>query len=187
METIENWISINSTLVYFLLFTYCFVKSGAVPLFAGIMVSANALSAPSVVIAVFLGGYLGDELRFYLGRRYAETIQEKWPKTIKLIQISKRLMEKYGAWYVFIYRYPKGMRTIGAFPVGMSRMAYPKFLFLNIGSTTVWTVLLVGGGALLGNSIKQVGEQYYGLMSIILLLIFSICIYILSKKLDTNM
>ena len=36
---------------------------------------------------------------------------------------AQRLMARYGALYIFLYRYPKGMRTIGALPLDLGDMA----------------------------------------------------------------
>lgn len=182
METLLNWISINSTLVYILLFGYCFAKSGAIPLFAGVLVAADVLLIGPVVVATFMGAYLGDELRFYLGRNYGGNIQKKWPRTKSFIETGKALMEKYGPWYIFLYRYPKGMRTIGAFPVGMSNMPYKLFLLLNVSSALLWGFVLVGAGVFLGTQAQSFGQEYYGVVSLILFLCFILWIRFLFKK-----
>lgn len=182
METLLNWISINSILVYFLLFAYCFLKSGALPLFAGVLVGLETLLLAPVTLSCFLGAYLGDELRYYLGRNYSTAIQNRWPKTRRYIEAGIRLMDKYGSWYVFLYRYPKGMRTIGAFPVGMSSMKYKRFFLLNTLSATLWVFILVGSGAMLGRYAENFAQDYYGMISIGLFLCFAISIWYLFNR-----
>lgn len=186
METLLNWININATAVYVLLFGYCFIKSGAMPLFAGVLVAADALLLWPVVIAVFCGAYLGDELRFYIGRHYADSIQQKWPKTRKVFSTGKLLMENYGRWYIFLYRYPKGMRTIGALPLGFSKMPYQTFLFLNVTSIMIWGMVMVGSGLFLGKQAQDFGQNYYGLISIILFFGFATWIWFLFRKHKTD-
>ena len=56
------------------------------------------------------------------------------------------MIEKYGTAYIFLYRYPKGMRTIGALPVGLTNISWLKFTLLNGASALLWTGLLVGAG-----------------------------------------
>ncbi|SEO03991.1 hypothetical protein SAMN05216227_104131 [Pseudorhodobacter antarcticus] len=57
------------TLIYLLLFGYCALKSGSLPLFGGYAAQAGALDVGLVAVVVFAGGYLGDEARFAVARR----------------------------------------------------------------------------------------------------------------------
>lgn len=102
--------------MYILLFAYCALKSGTHPLFAGYAAEANILELPLVIIATFAGGYLGDELRFAAARIYGDAWANKWQWVSKAMSTAKVLVAKYGWAYVFLYRYPKGMRTSGALP-----------------------------------------------------------------------
>lgn len=53
------------------------------------------------------------------------------------------------------YRYPKGMRTIGALPVGLGSMCWPVFTVLNAASVVLWAGLLVCAGYVLGTQIEE--------------------------------
>lgn len=64
IQNILEWIEIYRAVVYAVLFGYCALKSGALPLFAGLVASTGALDVALVAIATFSGGHLGDELRF---------------------------------------------------------------------------------------------------------------------------
>ena len=79
------------------------------------------------------------------------------------------MMQRYGAWYIFLYRYPKGMRTIGAFPVGLGTMPWRRFTVLNAASALLWTILLVGGGYFAGTAIEQAALAGYGTVAVVLL------------------
>jgi membrane-associated protein len=79
------------------------------------------------------------------------------------------MLERYGYWYVFLYRYPKGMRTVGALPVGLTSIPWIRFTALNAGSAFLWAVLLVGSGYLLGGAIADAAEANFGAFSVALL------------------
>lgn len=172
MDAISNWIEVNAYLVYAILFLYCAAKSGALPLFAAIFVSTNDLSLAPVVIASFLGAYLGDELRFFSARRYGAYWIEKWPRFGALIDRGNLLMEKHGHSYIFLYRYPKGMRTIGALPVGFGAMPWRRFTVLNAASALLWVTILVGIGFGFGLGIVSAVETHWGWLSIAALGLF---------------
>ena len=54
--------------VYVILFLYCALKSGSLPLLAGYAAQAQLLDLSLVLGVTFAGGYLGDEARFLAAR-----------------------------------------------------------------------------------------------------------------------
>lgn len=184
MEQLLNWIEINRNLVYLLLFAYCALKSGALPLLAGILAQAGALDISPILLAAFLGGYLGDELRFSIARRWGPKLFLHRPYWRARLDKAVNLVERYGTAYMFLYRYPKGMRTIGALPVGLSDIPWLKFTALNATSAAVWSAALVGTGILLGDSIAVAAENWWGVGSVVLLVIFLISAWFAFRQLE---
>jgi membrane protein DedA with SNARE-associated domain len=178
METILNIISQYGPLSYAILFFYCALKSGSLPLFAGIAAHLSALNVFWVATVVFLGGYLGDELRFYIGRKYGVENLSSRPGYQKAVQNAKLLLGRFGKAYIFLYRYPKGMRTIGALPVALTEMSWPVFTALNFASAVTWTFALVGSGYLFGSALGHIVGDNWGLFSVALLAIFLLISYV---------
>lgn len=169
MDAFLNLLAQYGPWVYGLLFLYCSLKSGALPLFAGYAAYAGALDPLLVTIATFAGGYLGDELRFWVARNYGSNFLSRWPKAEAALRKAQMLMERYGILYIFLYRYPKGMRTIGALPVGLGEMTWKKFTLLNASSAALWTGILVGCGYLLGETVAAALVDNWGIFSVSLL------------------
>lgn len=159
--------------IYVLLFAYCALKSGALPLFAGYAAQANILELVPVVVATFAGGYLGDELRFAVARRYGDAWSNKWQWLNKAMSTAKVLVVRYGWAYVFLYRYPKGIRTIGALPMGLGSLSWYKFTALNAASACLWTFILVGVGYVFGAQIEQSINDNWGFASVVLLVVMA--------------
>ncbi|GLS91429.1 hypothetical protein GCM10007916_24980 [Psychromonas marina] len=165
------------TLVYLILFAYCALKSGWLPLFAGYAAYNDALDLALVAIVVFAGGYLGDEIRFYLARRYGQGWLNKGTRFGKIFINAQRLAERYGYAYIFIYRYPKGLRTIGALPIGLTAMRWKVFTLLNASSALLWVSVLVGGGYSFGASFDAFGVSNLTTISVLMLCIFCVTFY----------
>ena len=172
MASIQSLFQEFGIAIYALLFAYCLLKSGSLPLFAGYAAHIGYLDIVFVGAMTFLGGYLGDELRFLVSRRYGSQFLESSPKIKTLIDTGRFLLERYGAAYMFLYRYPKGMRTIGALPVGLTNISWPYFTFLNFLSATIWAAILVGTGYLFGSAIENAINTNWGAYSILALVIF---------------
>lgn len=173
MDTILTLVKDYGTAVYLLVFAYCALKSGSLPLFAGYAAQTGALDVSVVAAATFTGGYLGDEARFALTRRHGQRIARNRPRIQRLIDTGRRLLDRYGTAYMFLYRYPKGMRTIGALPVGLTDMKWSRFTLLNGASAAVWTILLVGGGYLFGQGLEQAVASNWAAGSVVLLVVFA--------------
>ena len=117
------------------------------------------------------GGYLGDELRFGVARRYGTGWLSGKPRLEKLMRCCEQLLERYGTAYIFLYRYPKGLRTIGALPVGLTDISWWRFTVLNAASAITWAALLVGVGYAFGEVIEDAVTQGWSAVSIGLLII----------------
>jgi len=172
MESLLELLNQYGAIVYAILLGYCALKSGWLPLFAGYAAHTGTLDILIVSIVVFAGGYLGDELRFALARRYGTNWLERKNRFGHLFKRARDLANRYGAAYIFIYRYPKGLRTIGALPIGLTNMRWIRFTLLNASSALLWTIVLVGGGYLFGATFDGLGLQTLTGISILLLGVF---------------
>jgi membrane protein DedA with SNARE-associated domain len=183
MQNIMAWIEVNQFLAYGLVFAYCALKSGVLPFFAGMAASSGILDFAAVAMATFLGGYLGDEARFFIARRYGHKLSFKTPRLQRALKTTRMLMNTYGAGYIFLYRYPKGMRTIGALPVGLTDIPWFRFSCLNAASASVWTALLVGAGYLFGAQLADAMENGWSLFSVVLLAVICITGWLMIRRL----
>jgi len=165
------------TFVYVLLFAYCALKSGWLPLFAGYAAHTGALDVSFVALSAFLGGYLGDELRFAAAKRYGVRWLEKPTKTGLLFKRASELANRHGTAYMFLYRYPKGLRTIGALPVGLTGISWRRFSALNMCSAVLWVFILVGGGYSFGATFDAFGVENLTVISLLFLCVFLVSLY----------
>lgn len=174
MQAFLEFVDLYRTWVYLGLFALCALKSGAFPLFAGVAAHGGALDPSLAAGSVFAGGYLGDEARFAIARRYGARFMMRYPRLGRRFEQAQELMARNATSYIFIYRYPKGLRAIGALPVGMTQMPWRRFTILNGASAALWTALLVGCGYAFGGAIATAIERGWGLFSIALLAVFGL-------------
>ena len=177
MEEFLALLNEYGTVVYLVLFGYCALKSGWLPLFAGYAAHTGALEVSAVALVTFAGGYLGDELRFMAARTYGTRWLERDGVMGNLFQRAKVLADKHGPFYIFLYRYPKGLRTIGALPLGLTSLSWVRFTLLNASSALLWVAVLVGGGYTFGATFEAMGATSLTAVSVLLLVVFLIAFY----------
>lgn len=182
MDTVLTLIGDYGTAVYVILFLYCALKSGALPLFGGYAAQQGVLDPMFVGTAALAGGYLGDELRFRVARRYGTVWLSGKPRLEAMMRHSEKLLNRYGTAYIFLYRYPKGLRTIGSLPVGLTDISWRRFTLLNAASAVTWAVLLVGIGYAFGEAIEGAVTQGWGAASVGLLVISVALIWLGFRK-----
>lgn len=182
METVLTLIGDYGMAVYVILFLYCALKSGALPLFGGYAAQQGVLDPVLVGAAALAGGYLGDELRFRVARRYGTAWLSGKPRLEAMMRHSEQLLKRYGTAYIFLYRYPKGLRTIGSLPVGLTDISWRRFTLLNAASALTWVILLVGIGYAFGEVIEDAVTQGWGAVSVGLLIISVALIWLGFRK-----
>ena len=176
MDAFLELLSQYGPAVYAILFGYSALKSGSLPLFAGYAAHTSALNVYLVALATVAGGYLGDELRFAFAKTYGERWLNRANAFGRLFRHAQALATRYGKAYIFMYRYPKGLRTIGAFPVGLTDISWRQFTVLNASSAILWVTILVGGGYVFGATFDALGVGSFTAFTLLLLGLFLIAL-----------
>jgi membrane protein DedA with SNARE-associated domain len=170
--------------IYALLVSGSAWNSLLLPLFAGYAVRLDALAYMPTVAAVWAGGFLGDEVRFWLARKYGSGLFAQMPKLRAGIERAARVVDRHQWWLVFVYRYPHGIRGVAAFAFGLSNMPRLRFSALNFVSAGIWSNALVAAGyAFADVSDRALGETATQ-AALVLLAAFLGLAWILSKRLE---
>jgi membrane protein DedA with SNARE-associated domain len=135
----------------------------------GTMIGADILEFPPIVISAYLGAIIGEYLSYYLGLRYHDRIVH-WgilAKHQQLVEQSKKLFKKYGAYGVFFGRFIGPARAIIPLIAGISQMPKKVFIWVNLTSGLLWAPLYLIPGILVGAAVELDQEQSLGLLFIL--------------------
>jgi membrane protein DedA with SNARE-associated domain len=119
-----------------------------------------------------LGGWLGDNAFFALGRRYGADALARWPSFAPAIARVEHLILKSPALAVIAVRFLYGVRVAGPIVIGASPLPWRRYLLLNAGGALLWSAVwvtlgyLVGAAAerLLGNVARFERELFIGVL-----------------------
>jgi membrane protein DedA with SNARE-associated domain len=103
-----------------------------------------------VVIAVALGGMIGDQLLYLVGRRFGGRILRRFASQKARIRKAQRMIQHRPWLFVIGTRFMYGFRVIGPLLIGASRLPPRIFLPLNIVGALVWALLFTTIGYLGG-------------------------------------
>jgi len=139
---------------------------GETALLAGAaMANFGRLSLPWVIVTAVGGAVLGDNLGFFIGRRYGRALVERFGSRLGLTRARlrqfDRFFERHGGRTVFIARFITGLRVFGALLAGASGLRWPSFIFYNAAGAIAWSTAIAIAGYSLAYSWETL-ERWIG-------------------------
>ena len=169
---------------YGLIFAFAASHSLLLTLFAGYASSTGALNLGTLVLVVWAGSFLGDTIRFGIGRYFGTRWLSPFPRLQRSIDIVVRLVDRYYVWLILFHRYPNGIRGVAGFAYGMSKLTWPTFLAFNFVAAGLWSGAVLSAGYAFGHvSEKLISDAFSGL-GMVMLIMFLLLSWILSRKLE---
>ncbi|EEM6767211.1 DedA family protein [Salmonella enterica subsp. enterica serovar Infantis] len=124
-----------------------------VTLLGGVAAHQGLLKFPLVAAAVALGGMMGDQLLYLLGRCYGGKILRRFPRYHTKILRAQKMIQRHPYLFVIGTRFMYGFRVVGPLLIGASRLPPKIFLPLNIVGALIWALLFTTLGYLGGEVI----------------------------------
>ena len=124
-----------------------------ITLLGGVAAHQGLLKFPLVVISVALGGMIGDQLLYLLGRRFGGKLLKRFSRHQARIRKAQRMIQRRPYLFVIGTRFMYGFRVIGPLLIGASRLPPKVFLPLNVLGALVWALLFTTLGYLGGEAI----------------------------------
>lgn len=162
-ETLLDWIRLCEPYVdrygYLVLFLGVMAENAALPVPGEtILIIAAFYSSPSygnlhlgaVIGLATVAAIMGDNVSFYIGRRFGRPFLERYGKylliTARRLKKVEAFFEHHGERTIFFQRWITGVRVIGALVAGSTHMPWSRFLWYNcLGAVTWVTIIAVLG------------------------------------------
>jgi len=138
---------------YLALLIGCIAEGETFTLLGGVAAHEGLLNFAGVVLAAMAGGVIGDELLYWIGRRYGTKILRKLKKHQDKVRKANRLIQRHPSLFVIGVRFMYGFRIIGPIIIGASHLKPLKFLLLNIIGAAIWATIFVALGYFAGGII----------------------------------
>ena len=174
-------------------FALCTVEGDITLLLSGVMAHSDFFGNYSfwkVFLAGTLGGVVGDNVGYLVGRIFRNTI-----KNYRFYEVARprieRLIDKFGGFAIVISKYIYGLRAAMCLFYGIGRMRYLRFLVLDVISCAIWAFLLTSvgyffSGAITGiiGNFKQAGIALFFIVLFGIIIFYVVERYYLSEKVE---
>jgi membrane protein DedA with SNARE-associated domain len=177
-------LSLHGDQAYGIIFALAASHSMLFTLFAGYASSSGALDLGTLLAVVWAGSFMGDTIRFGIGRYFGNQWLSPFPSLYRTSQIVVQLVNRYYVWLVLFHRYPHGIRGVAGFTYGMSRLSWPTFLAFNFIAAGLWSGIVLSAGHAFGQLSEKLLTDAFSGIGMVMLVVFLLLSWILSKKLE---
>lgn len=149
---------------YIILFCWSILEGEIGLILAGILCYTNDMNIYIAVFVAGLGGFVGDQIYFYIGRYNKGYIQKNLKTQRRKFALAHLLLKKYGWPIIFVQRYMYGMRTVIPMAIGITRYDAKMFAFINLISAWCWAGITIIPTYIFGEEILQlffVAKQHW--------------------------
>ncbi len=127
---------------YLALLVGTFLEGETIMVLGGFAAQRQYLDLPTVVMVGFLGSFVGDQLYFYIGRRWGPGLLARRPAWQDRAERAFGLLRRYDTLFILSFRFIYGVRSISSFVIGTAKVSPLRFFFLNMIAAFIWAVAL---------------------------------------------
>ena len=174
-------------------FALCTIEGDITLLISGAMAHSGYFGNYSMLKVLFfgtLGGIAGDCVAYGVGRVFHENAKDYRFYQMAQPRIEK-LIDKFGAFAIVISKYIYGIRAAMCVFYGIGKMPFPRFLFLDAISCSLWVIFLAGAGYFFSGAItsmigdfKQIGITLFFIVLTGVILFYVIERFWISEKVE---
>jgi membrane protein DedA with SNARE-associated domain len=130
---------------------------------AGLAAHRGYLRVPAVIALGALGGLLGDQLFFLVGRLGGSRVWGRFPRLRPAADRVTGMVERRPVATVLAVRFLYGLHTAGPIAIGMSGMPWATFAAVNAVGALTWSTVWITVGYLLGGALETVTGDLEGI------------------------
>jgi membrane protein DedA with SNARE-associated domain len=139
---------------YAALFVGSLLEGETLLILAGFAAHQGFLQLPWVIVVAMTGGWAGDQIYFWLGRRHGGWVLSHFPRLLPVFERANVMIERYHELLIVGVRFLYGLRTVGPMALGMSAVPGWRFVLFNALGALIWAVGIGGAGYLFGQALE---------------------------------
>lgn len=156
---------------YLALFAGCLLEGETLLILAGFAAHQGYLQLHWVMLIAMIGGFLGDQIYFWLGRRHGAWVLNRFPRLVPVFERANVLIERYHEVLIVGIRFLYGLRTVGPMALGMSAVLAWRFVMFNALGAAIWSLGIGGAGYLFGKALELFLADFKKLEEVLLIAI----------------
>ena len=185
-----NWTDLIQHYGYFAVFAGSLFEGETVLMLGAYAVHQHLLNFWLLIAAAMLGGFIGDQFYYQVGRRYGQKLIQSKPELAKKFDKASQFIERFPVLTILLMRFAWGLRTV--LPIAVGIKAYPiwKYVLINIVACFIWAWAVVTVGLKVTHGLHifwakmlSFDDDIYTVIAVVACIAFGRIIYTAVKKL----
>jgi len=146
---------------YMVIFIGTLIEGESILMLGGYFAHRGYLDLGPVIAVAFAGAVCGDQLFFYIGRHHAKGLLARFPKLRDKVNVALHRVEAHQVKVVLGMRFLWGLRIALPVSLGLTNMGARRFLWLNLISAAVWSIVFSCAGYGAGRLISRLAAELH--------------------------
>jgi membrane protein DedA with SNARE-associated domain len=143
-----------SELGYLALFVGTLLEGETIVFLAGLAAHHGYLWFPAVVAVALIGGFLGDQFFFFLGRRYGNRVFTRFPGLATRAPRIQALLRRWDVHAIVLVRFLYGLRMAALIVIGSCGIAPWRVALFDFIGAVLWAFAVAGLGYFAGQVVQ---------------------------------
>lgn len=185
-----NWTDLIQHYGYFAIFVGSLFEGETVLMLGAYAVHQHLLNFWLLIVVAMLGGFIGDQFYYQVGRHYGKKIIQSKPELAENFDKASQFIERFPVLTILLMRFAWGLRTVLPIAVGIKGYAVWKYIFINLLACFIWAWVVVTIGVkvtywlhVFWKNILPYHEDVYTVMAVVICIVLGRVLYIVFKKL----
>jgi membrane protein DedA with SNARE-associated domain len=169
------WFALFAALIETAFLLGLLVPGSALLLLMGMLAGQGVFDLGDLLFFAIVGATLGDNLNYFLGRRYGRhwLRQDRWFLKAEHMGKAETFFHHHGGKSVFLGRFVPSVKEIMPFVAGMTGMERRSFMVWNLAGAIGWSLQWILPGYLFSQSLSlaQTWLSRIGFMAVILVIV----------------
>lgn len=139
---------------YAALFIGTLCEGETIVFLAGLAAHHGYLWFPAVIAVSVVGGFLSDQILFYVGRRYGERVYARFPGLAAKVPQVHALLRRRDVLALLLIRFLWGLRTVAPLVIGSSGIPPWRLVLFDFVGAVLWAFVLAGLGYFAGQAVQ---------------------------------
>ncbi len=144
-----------SELGYLALFIGTLLEGETIVFLAGLAAHHGYLWFPAVVVVAVVGGFISDQVLFYVGRRYGNRVFARFPGIAAKVPRVQALIQRWDTLAILVVRFLYGLRIAAPIVIGSCRIAPWRLALYDFIGAVLWASVVGGLGYFAGQAVQH--------------------------------
>jgi membrane protein DedA with SNARE-associated domain len=136
------------------LFIGTLLEGETIVFLAGLAAHHGYLWFPAVVAVAVVGGFISDQILFFVGRRYGERVFARFPGVAARVPRAQALLKRWDVLAIFLVRFLYGLRIAAPIVIGSCGIAPWRLALFDFLGAVLWAFVVAGLGYFAGQAVQ---------------------------------